>query len=83
VLETRPAAHAESLEDASTILTFRARNSYWGRYADGSVIPFAGGTAVTDYSLDYLLWRPNFAGGRILMRMTLPNDPTVVIQKSP
>jgi hypothetical protein len=83
VVETRPAALAESLEDASTILTFRARNSYWGRYADGSAIPWAGGTAVTDYALDYLLWRPNFAGGRILMRMTLPNDPTVVIQKSP
>ena len=72
-----------SLEDASQVLSLRARNSYWGRYADGSIIPFAGGTAVNDYALDYLLWRPNYAGGRMWMRTTIPNVEDVIIKKSP
>jgi hypothetical protein len=81
--ETRPEALAASLEDASQVLSLRARNSYWGRYADGSVIPFAGGTAVNDYAIDYLLWRPNFAGGRMWMRTPIPNVEDVVIKKTP
>lgn len=81
--ETRPEALAASLEDGSQVLSFRARNSYWGRYADGSVIPFAGGTAVNDYAVDYLMWRPNFAGGRMLLRTTIPNVEDVVIRKTP
>src|SRR6185295_13559698 len=32
--ETRAEALAASLEDSSQVLSFRARNSYWGRYAD-------------------------------------------------
>ncbi|MBX3233713.1 MAG: hypothetical protein KIT84_21440 [Labilithrix sp.] len=83
VAETRPEAIADSLTDDAVIKTFRARNSYWGRYANGAVIPFAGGVAVTDFTLDYLLWRPSYAGPRILMRTTIPNDPEMVIAKSP
>jgi hypothetical protein len=81
--ETRPDAIAASLLDDSQVLALRARNSYWGRYADGSIIPFAGGTAVNDYSLEYLLWRPNYAGGRMWMRTTVPNVEDVVIKKTP
>ena len=81
--ETRPEALEASLADDSQVVSLRARNSYWGRYADGSIIPFAGGVAVTDYSTEYLLWRPNYAGGRMWMRTTLPNDEDVVIKKTP
>lgn len=81
--ESRPEALAASLLDDSTIVTLRARNSYWGRYADGSVIPFAGGTAVNDFTLEYLLWRPSWVGPRMWMRATVPNDEDVVIKKTP
>lgn len=78
-----PAALEATLLDDSQVVAFRARNSYWGRYADGSIIPFAGGTAVNDYALDYLLWRPNYAGPRMWMRTTIPNVEDVVIRKTP
>ena len=82
-VETRPAALAATLADDSNVVSFRARNSYWGTYAPGTAISFAGGVAVNDYATDYLLWRPNFAGGRMLMRMALPNDSTVTLTKAP
>lgn len=81
-VETRPAAIAASLADDSNIVSFRARNSYWGSYAPGTSISFAGGVAVNDYTTDYLLWRPNFAGGRMLMRMAVPNN-DLTLAKSP
>lgn len=80
--KAQPAALEATLLDDSQVLTLRARNSYWGRYADGSVIPFAGGIAVNDYAIEYLLWRPNYAGPRMWMRTTIPNVEDVVILKA-
>lgn len=83
--ETRPDALAATLADDAKVLSFRARNTYWGTYQPGTKIAFAGGEAGTnDYSLDYLEMPVVWSGQNmtVLERLTLPNA-SFQLSKSP